>query len=82
MSFPWTHSETKTEMGGELVNLRRFRKRKARQEKEEAAEANRVAFGRSKSEKTTTRRLNRKAEKGHEDGRLERPADEPDKPAR
>lgn len=69
-------------MSGELVNLRRFRKRKARQEKEEAAQANRVAYGRSKSEKDQTRRMNRKAEKTHEDGRLERPGDEPGRSGR
>ena len=35
----------------EVVNLRTFRKRKVRAEKETAAEVNRAAFGRTKSEK-------------------------------
>jgi hypothetical protein len=35
----------------EHVNLRSFRKRKAREEKETVAQVNRAAFGRTKSEK-------------------------------
>ncbi len=35
----------------EVVNLRGFRKRKAREAKEAAAQVNRAAFGRSRSEK-------------------------------
>ena len=35
----------------EVVNLRNFRKRKEREEKESAAQVNRAAFGRTKSEK-------------------------------
>ena len=35
----------------EVVNLRQARKRKARDEKEAAAQVNRAAFGRTKSEK-------------------------------
>jgi len=62
-------------MTGELVNLRRFRKRKARQEKENMAQANRVAHGRSKFEKAHTRQLNSQARKKHAQGRLENPAD-------
>jgi len=38
-------------MMAEVVNLRGFRKRKARSEKETAAQVNRAAFGRTKSEK-------------------------------
>ena len=36
---------------GEVVNLRRARKAKARTERETAAAANRAAFGQTKSEK-------------------------------
>jgi hypothetical protein len=36
----------------EIVNLRNVRKRKARAEREVAAEANRLKFGRSKAERT------------------------------
>ena len=35
----------------EVVNLRNFRKRKEREEKDAAAQVNRAAFGRTKSEK-------------------------------
>ncbi|MBE7731556.1 DUF4169 family protein [Devosia faecipullorum] len=35
----------------DIVNLRTFRKQKARAGKEEAAEANRLKFGRTKTEK-------------------------------
>lgn len=35
----------------EIVNLRRARKAKAKHEKDKIAEANRIAFGRTKSEK-------------------------------
>jgi hypothetical protein len=38
-------------MTASVVNLRTFRKRKVREEKEALAHANRVAFGRPKSEK-------------------------------
>jgi len=62
-------------MSGDVVNLRQVRKQKARSEKERLAEQNRVAFGRTKAEKTLTRALNEKAEKAHEQGRIERPDD-------
>jgi hypothetical protein len=38
-------------MTANVVNLRTFRKRKAREEKETLAQTNRAAFGRPKSEK-------------------------------
>ena len=38
-------------MMAEVVNLRKFRKRKEREEKEALAKGNRAAFGRTKSEK-------------------------------
>ncbi|MBD8890543.1 DUF4169 family protein [Roseibium litorale] len=38
-------------MTAEIVNLRQARKRKARSEREKTADANRVAFGRSKAER-------------------------------
>ena len=38
-------------MMAEVVNLRNFRKRKAREDKEISAQVNRAAFGRTKSEK-------------------------------
>ncbi|AOF89937.1 DUF4169 family protein [Sinorhizobium sp. RAC02] len=60
-------------MSGDVVNLRQFRKQKARSEKETQAEQNRVAFGRTKAEKTLTRALNEKAQKTLDQARLERP---------
>ncbi len=42
-------------MPAEIVNLRRARKEKARAEKDREAEANRIAFGRTKAEKQATK---------------------------
>lgn len=39
---------------GEIVNLRRARKDRARREKDAQAQENRVAFGRAKAERTLT----------------------------
>jgi hypothetical protein len=38
----------------EIINLRRARKAKARDERAKTAEANRAAFGRTRAEKQTT----------------------------
>lgn len=61
-------------MAGDIVNLRQFRKKQARTEKEKQAEQNRIAFGRTKAEKSLTRALNEKALKTLDQGRLETPA--------
>lgn len=58
-------------MSGDVVNLRQFRKQKARSDKEKQAEQNRLTFGRTKAEKTLTRALNEKAQKTLDQGRLE-----------
>ena len=58
-------------MNAEIVNLRQFRKKQARSEKEKQAEQNRISFGRAKAEKQLTRSLNDKADKIHRDGRIE-----------
>ncbi|CAN7459845.1 MULTISPECIES: DUF4169 family protein [Rhizobium] len=58
-------------MSAEIVNLRQFRKKQARSEKERQAEQNRISFGRTKAEKQLTRSLNDKADKAHRDGRIE-----------
>ena len=60
-------------MSADVVNLRQFRKKQARSEKEKQAEQNRISFGRTKAEKNLTRALNDKASKTHEDGRIEPP---------
>ncbi|MBY5455338.1 DUF4169 family protein [Rhizobium leguminosarum] len=58
-------------MSAEIINLRQFRKKQARSEKEKQAEQNRISFGRAKAEKQLTRSLNDKADKAHRDGRIE-----------
>jgi hypothetical protein len=63
-------------MCAEIVNLRQFRKDKARSDKERQAEANRLQHGRTKAEKTLTRALNDKADKALDQGRLEKRLEE------
>jgi hypothetical protein len=63
-------------MTGDIVNLRQFRKQKARTEKDKAAEQNRISFGRTKAEKQLTRALNDKAEKALDQGRRETTGDD------
>ncbi|MGK9054166.1 DUF4169 family protein [Neorhizobium sp. CSC1952] len=63
-------------MSAEIVNLRQFRKGKARLEKEKDAEQNRITFGRSKAEKSLTKARNEKADKALDQGRLENPRKE------
>ncbi|TAU32297.1 DUF4169 family protein [Rhizobium ruizarguesonis] len=58
-------------MSAEIINLRQFRKKQARSEKEQQSEQNRISFGRTKAEKQLTRSLNDKADKAHRDGRIE-----------
>ncbi|MBX5195008.1 DUF4169 family protein [Rhizobium sp. NZLR10] len=64
-------------MSAEIVNLRQFRKKQARSEKETQAEQNRISFGRTKAEKQLTRSLNEKADRAHRDGRIETDDDGP-----
>ncbi len=63
-------------MSAEIVNLRQFRKKQARSDREKQAEQNRIAFGRTKAEKTLTKALNEKTAKTHEAGRIETPKTE------
>ena len=65
-------------MTGDVVNLRQFRKQRARTEKDKRAEQNRISFGRTKAEKRLTQALNDKAGKAHEQGRREKTPDETD----
>jgi hypothetical protein len=58
-------------MTADIVNLRQFKKKQARSEKEKQAEQNRISFGRTKAEKTLTKTLNDKARKTHEQGRID-----------
>ncbi|MDP9836795.1 hypothetical protein J2T09_001540 [Neorhizobium huautlense] len=59
----------------DIVNLRQFRKTKARSEKESQAEQNRLTFGRTKNEKTLTKALNDKAERTLDQKKLDKPED-------
>jgi DNA-directed RNA polymerase subunit K/omega len=63
---------------GDVVNLRQFRKTKARSEKEKQAEQNRLSHGRTKTEKNLTTALNEKAEKKLDQGQLERSQKDPE----
>jgi hypothetical protein len=63
---------------GDVVNLRQFRKTKARSEKEKQAEQNRLSHGRTKTEKSLTTALNEKADKKLDQGRLEKPHKDPE----
>ena len=63
-------------MSAEIVNLRQFKKKQARSEKDKEAEQNRISFGRTKAEKQLTKALNDKAEKSHSQGRIEKDKDE------
>lgn len=56
----------------DVVNLRQFRKRAERAEKEKTAEQNRLAHGRTKAEKSLTKALNEKAERALDQGKLEK----------
>ena len=62
-------------MAADIVNLRQFRKQKVRSEKEQQAERNRAAFGRTKVEKNLTEALNEKAQRTLDQGKLEKPDD-------
>lgn len=57
-------------MTADIVNLREFRKKQARAEKEKRAEQNRISFGRTKVEKKLTSTLNEKAKKSLDQGRI------------
>jgi len=62
---------------GKLVNLNKFRKRKAKLEKERQAETNRRLHGRTKAERAQDLLQKRKLEKQVDGARLE-PPKEPD----
>ena len=68
-------------MPADLVNLRQFRKRKARAQKEKTAEQNRIAHGRSKAEMELTARLNDQHSDRHAQKRLDKPGKRAPKPS-
>jgi hypothetical protein len=55
----------------EIVNLRRVRKDKTRREQEREADANRLRFGRTKAQKRVDQDAQQRAERAHEDKKLE-----------
>jgi hypothetical protein len=58
-------------MPGEVVNLRQFRKSKARAEKDAQAEESRVKFGRTKAEKQLQKAEKEKAHRHLDSHKLE-----------
>ncbi|KPF65984.1 hypothetical protein IP69_16050 [Bosea sp. AAP35] len=54
----------------EIVNLRRARKQRVRQDAEKQAQQNRIAFGRTKAERSLTQAEQSKAERALEGHRL------------
>jgi hypothetical protein len=62
----------------DIVSLRQARKRKARADKEHAAEQNRALHGRSKTEKARDTEAARKSQSFLEGHRRERPAGDSD----
>lgn len=56
----------------DIVNLRQFKKKKARDAKDKQAEQNRILFGRTKAEKDLAREETRRAERFLDMNRLER----------
>lgn len=61
----------------DIVNLRQFKKQKARAEKEQQADRNRLLFGRTKSEKRFAQAETTKAQRFLDQNRLEK-NDKPD----
>ena len=61
----------------DIVNLRQFKKQKARAEKEKQADQNRVLFGQTKSEKSFAQAEMTKAQRFLDQNRLEK-SDTPD----
>ncbi|WP_160009509.1 DUF4169 family protein [Rhizobium sp. 18055] len=59
-------------MSADIVNLRQFKKKQARSDKEKQAEQNRISFGRTKVEKQLTTALNDKAEKALDQGHIDK----------
>lgn len=62
----------------DIINLRQFKKRKTRSEKEQQADANRILFGRTKTEKTFAKNQTGKTTNFLEQNRLEPRASKPD----
>jgi hypothetical protein len=66
-------------MTGEVVNLRRARKAKARADAQAQAAQNRLTFGRTKVERTLAEARDALARRRHEGHKLTSPAETPDR---
>lgn len=66
----------------DIVNLRQFKKRKARDDKETKAQENRTLHGRTGTEKAFDREQSRKQTNFLDHNRLKKPTDTADKPDR
>lgn len=64
----------------EIINLRRVRKQRARQEAEQQAQQNRITFGRTKAERSLTEAERDKAARTLDGHRLASPPDDEPKP--
>lgn len=62
----------------EIVNLRQFKKKKARDAKQKQADQNRIDFGRTKAEKDAANKTAQKSSRFLDQHRLERDADKGD----
>ncbi|MFC5503686.1 MULTISPECIES: DUF4169 family protein [Hyphomicrobiales] len=60
----------------EIINLRRVRKQRARQEAEQQAQQNRITFGRTKAERSLTEAERDKAARTLDGHRLASPPDD------
>lgn len=61
----------------DIINLRQFKKRKVRSDKEQQADANRILFGRTKTEKTFEKKQSEKNEHFLDQNRLEPKTNKP-----
>lgn len=61
----------------EIINLRRARKQRARQDADQQAQQNRITFGRTKAERQLTEAERDKAARTLDGHRLASPDDEP-----
>lgn len=59
---------------GDIINLKQFKKRKNRAEKQQQAEQNRILFGRTKAEKNFARNQQEKSARFLQQNRLEPPS--------
>ncbi|MGU3398191.1 DUF4169 family protein [Brucellaceae bacterium D45D] len=62
----------------EIINLRQFKKQKARDAKQKQADQNRIDFGRTKAEKDAANKAAQKSSGFLDQNRLERDADKGD----